>query len=623
MFSFLVNIVIFLLLVSCSAEKYKIPEDASFTSNIKIYDPKLLMLAVGSEIKVEAFKFIKSSKIERSYVISNVNALNQALQTSYVGYKLKESLIGQSVGGIMSHCEENAKRLPDKVNTFEYYDFFRLCLAGIKDSHLNLKKMVGSPIVTTAISTVEYIDGHLYIARNRPQLILKLEELANVQIGTFANLLLPGTEIISINDKTIYEAIQELSSYISSSSEQALINESVRNLFERTYNYPTSKEVRIKVRLISGAEEDITLPWLQWMRSENATDGSIEARLILGEKGILKSNQMSTDEKLMKKSATIDFQFPLFKKMTQRLEYEDINKSPILTTGVVETYKGQLCYIELASFDLESDDLGHYKIFNADNEHLVELNLMTELRNFLTKCEASKYSLIIDVRNNPGGNTQLASEIFALFTNSKDPVVSYARSSLFEVGNMSYLNGILNSIDGKKQNLKSILELEAYRRASVNQQSQGDWILTNYLKWTQGVFNQKMAVLISANCISACEGFAQRFKQSKRAFVMGSASNGTGFGFSSWGLGRTTFRDSLNLIEIEIPNNAFQFVDSSKYSELDWKMDDIQKAAILPFSQIPLMENNPVQVDYEILYTKNDLMNRYSDYISKVIAILQ
>ena len=94
--------------------------------------------------------------------------------------------------------------------------------------------------------------------------------------------------------------------------------------------------------------------------------------------------------------------------------------------------------------------------------------------------------------------------------------------------------------------------------------------------------------------------------------IIGTATSGTGFGFTSSNRGSTNFRDPLNLYIIGIPNFAFQNQLEDKTADqknsYDFNMYSID------FIKIKLMENDPVIPDHTLNYTVNDVVNNFADY---------
>lgn len=148
-----------------------------------------------------------------------------------------------------------------------------------------------------------------------------------------------------------------------------------------------------------------------------------------------------------------------------------------------------------------------------------------------------------------------------MFINSETPNLYGARTRLVETGNSSYINSALNDIDTKAVSLDSALDFFSMKNAIERQQVIGNWVVSKNPNYEKNIYSKKVALLISPNCVSACEGMANRFKKTK--------------------------------------------------------------GSLLDLNKIPIMENNPVTPDIEINYTIDDLLNRYSDYIKEIITSLK
>ena len=601
-------VVSFLVLTSCSNQSSN--QSGYISENVSLYDPKTIL------------DFVKKNKISPEQVIQSIESMQNALKTSYIGYNIKKSLIGKSGDDIFKECKSDLtgllKSKPDGLSSFEFYDQVLLCLAGFKDSHFGISKVLRSSYISSPVAEVKMVQNKFYILTNRPGLISKLEEIQKLPDGSLLEKLKIGTEVILIDGQSPKIEIDRLKKYISASADLTRQNEATSVLFSRNFAYPEKSEFSLTLKLADGSTADVILPWVQFNLS--SIPSTLESRTLLSDRGIMKVLDLLPDSKLIGRKGA-DLSSPLFKQIENSHSYQNVDDEDVLLTGVVNLNDKNYCYLQLNSFNFEQDQEYGYKIIEKIGETTSPLSLENVLKNYLQSCQVSEAPLIFDLRNNGGGNSKVAELIYAFFENDQIKSMYLAKSLLTEVGNNGYIGNYVDLIDGDSPSLDETLLFDSVKKAREGNQLVTDWILIKNNKLERKIYSGDVFVLISTNCVSACEGAANRFKISGRATILGEATSGTGFGFSSYGNAETKFRDPLNLFELGIMNHAFQaiVIDDDK----NFKTIGDLKGSILPFDKIKLLENNPVTPDVVIQYTLNDMLSEYSDYIASLTKIFE
>lgn len=612
--------VVGLYMAACGSKRdTPFTHDTFISSNLRLFDPNNLETP-PREANPVIVDFIKSQKIEKKEVLNSFRAMQAALRNSYIGYNLKSELIGVNGNKIFDACNEDVKKASDKLSTFEYYDLVNKCLGRFKDTHFSLANMIRSSFVLTAVANTELLEGKLYIETNRPNLIKRLEEIAKVPAETFAKFLKPGTEIVSIDGLKPLEAARTIMPYISASTDQSRLEKSIEALFSRDFFYPKASEVTLVVRLENGLTEEVVLPWLQMVDEKNR-QGSPESRILLLEKGILRTSDISSESNFTMRYNKHSLGFDIYSDLKNKKTFSDRDGDEILSIGLAQVESRQVCYMNLSTFSIDEDENELYYVNEIIGETKNKRAFFEVIKTFLSTCDAFSAPLVFDLRVNGGGNPEIADELITLLTKPDAPKVFGARSRLIENGNLSVLNGLINNFDQKDPSLESQLELKSFTDAVAARRPYSDWLIMRSLKNELGVFNQKVVALISYACVSACEGMANRLKVSARATLLGTATSGTGFGFSASATGKSVFRDHLNLLEIRLPNHAFQAIqvaDESKFEK-----NDIIIGSIIPFSKIKLQENNPVKPDVLVEYKLKDLTDNFSEYKKAIEAVLK
>lgn len=598
-------------LSACGNNRNAQPADY-LSENVRMYSTDSLTLSATDPIIQRG--------ISRSHMQNSLQALQAAFRYSYIGYQLKKQMIGQSGDEIFTSCGQELQQLPESMPTFAYYDFISKCLGKFLDSHINIEKSISSLNVTTGIHSAVLIDDKLYIARIRPNLIKKFEERARVREGTYASKLKVGYEITSINGQPPLTEISRLKPYISASSEAARINYASQGIFSRSRAYPAQNEVVVKIRENeTSPETEITLPWVQLVRFP--TEGSLEARRLLSQQGILNARDLSTEDNLLSNEGA-ELTNPVFKELTHKQEYHNADEDTVLITGYARLNDRPVCYAQLYTFSIDTEDGENYPVKQTIGENTTEHNVLDVLRGHLTTCETFGATLIFDLRHNGGGDSRLAQMIYNLFETNSTTKTYSAKARLVEPGNASVLLNSVNQVDAENPSLYSILSLETVNRAIGENQPVTDWILVENTVDSRSVFTGPTVILTGPDCVSACEITASRFQKAGRARIIGLATDGTGFGFQSAGNAETVFSDPLQLFRVKIPNFAFQtavVTDDSEFRTVEgWK------GRVLPLAYIPYMENQPVQPDVTLALTVNDLKSEGAnpDYLRRLGEIL-
>jgi hypothetical protein len=584
------------------------------SSNIRLYEPSTNASGDPSQAQKLNATF-NTLRMSKSQALQSLAAMQNSFRSSYIGYKLKKDLIGKSGDQIFAECRQRLNQYPDKLSTFDYYDFMQECIAIFRDSHLELSKTTTPSTVTSVIASAKLIQGKLYIYEIRANLINKFEELKKLPKNSIKEKLLPGLEIVSINDHSPLQEINQLKKYSAEAADKTIENVTVENIFTRNFFYPDKNELKLVVKQPDASLYEIEVPWIQFTDKDGG-DGSIESKVILTDRNIIPSGDLSVDDEFLlefgKKENTIPQIYgSLFSEIQNLKMYKKIGGNTVLLTGFVNIDNDRYCYIKLKSFSLPIS--GGKENLVSESKTKVEQSIVDVLQNYLADCDFSGKPLIFDLRQNGGGSADLADQIYNLFETPTTPISYSASAYLINRGNSNALNLLLNGLKKPVQSLQSTLALKSLD----NEKTQGDWILERQIKNTRNVFTGKVALLISSNCYSACESTANRFKKTNRAILVGEPTGGTGFGF----MGGSTYSDIHQSFSIKILNMAFQSAVVS--DDKDFSSDADTKGSVKKFSELPLLENHPVQPDFTIVPTYNDIFNNSADYLKSLNEILK
>ncbi|WP_413287736.1 S41 family peptidase [Bdellovibrio sp. HCB337] len=560
-------------------------------------------------------KLLEDKKLTEDQRKTSIEALRTAFKASYVGYDLKKTLIGKSGDEIFDECLKDTTTAP--MSTVEFYDEVRKCLARIQDTHIAVSKIITSAKIITGIAGGMWVGDQLIISGTRPKLLAKFEELAGVPEGTYTKAFKVGVQVEEIDGRPALEAAQELEPYISGSSRLAVRADVSEYLFTRTFHYPKNAKIDLKLRLEDGSTFQATLPWVIWSGT-----GSLEPKSELVRRGLSESSKLGANT--LPKREGFEDGSELFKTLINRHEYhssQTTDSGSIVVTGYAELNKQMHCYLQISGFSLsEGTEPPRYPIYEPTGDKFLKAGFIDVIKTHLQTCEAFKANVILDLRSNGGGTSRLAAEMFSLFENTSGPLIYQGRSHSTRPGALPVIFDYLSELDPKKTKVEAEMYLKVFQEAQATQSQTTAWVLERQAKFETGIFNGKVLVLTGPQCVSACDNSVRRFKATGRGTIVGEATNGTGFGFISDGEeGGAYFRDPFNLYLVSIPNSAFQshvLPTNTVFIE-----DEVQKGLIVPFDQIPLLENHPTIPDVEIKLTRKDLLG-YEDYLQALVPLL-
>ncbi|MCE3010948.1 MAG: S41 family peptidase [Proteobacteria bacterium] len=533
-------------------------------------------------------------------------SLSSAMKNSYIGYDLKKDLIGQNIGPIIDSCLSAEAQIPTPSSTFDFFDRLKVCVGKMKDGHLNLRKIVRPAIVTTALASLAMTQDGVVLHEVRPNLLSEFQRMGWLS-SKEVSLLTSGVKVLEIDDQPALTAVKEFGKRISSSSEKANLTEAAEDFFLRTSHYPQKTTIKLKVETSTGSTQMMELPWVFYSPKKG---DFLESPLALGKKGIPHLESSGLSQLPSRQGTKVDE--PVF-SLQLREDYLNLEEDPVLTTGEAEIFGKKVCYLQIRSFDVdESQGIDSAIVRSSDS---AEGSMLTTVENFLARCQSTTEALILDLRNNTGGDSNLAEKIGLLIENPLSQLPARASALRLTRGNLSFFQSFLDIEEIDQVRQKYLLESLVVQ----DKETLTPWIAIQNLSPSRGTFQKPILTLISEKCISACEMMVNRLQIQSRGILAGTPTHGTGFGFSWAGVSDTLWRDSMNLFSMRIPNHAFQsiLVDSSKSEPLKERA-----AQFVVFKSDDLMENRPRKPDIVVEYSALDFKNGLSAYRSQIERIL-
>lgn len=578
-------------------------------------------------------EFVNNTRISRENALNSLQAMKISFRESYIGYELKKQLIGKNGDEIFAECERiyNQKydENPDGIYSHEYIDLNSACLALFKDSHLDVLPQGNQPLVVTGIQRMRQFGNKYHITSIRPNLLKKFEEIGSLPTDSLVNSVKLGDEILEIDGQRPATALQQLKQLIGASSPRAQELLASSFFFNRKFGYPKTGRMTLKLKNSSGQVATVEMPWVQITRGAFDTASSLyDRQIVLLENresrseseitaGTLTTQTVVTSEEDLFKSEHLLTQFEIFRQMSSAKTYfsDRAGQKEALTHALVTHNNKAACYLRVDTFTLDAASGIERAVYAESGSTHVVQDAILIIKSFLETCEVNSNKLIIDLRNNPGGDPNYGLQIYELLADRTKAQVSTAGNYLMRNGNTNFLSQIMSGFNPQSPSAAHQLILSVFQRDTDNTFGVSDWLVKQQ-KETTTVFTKPLIVLTSSNCISTCDLFSHIIKNSERGRIVGTATNGTGFGFVATVTSASTeFRDTLNYFKVRIPNQAFSTTTATGADIIE---DSTIRGFILPFSEVPLIENSPAQPDVNLDFTLKDYTDGYSDYLQVV-----
>lgn len=374
-----------------------------------------------------------------------------------------------------------------------------------------------------------------------------------------------GAEALSIGGDTIAEARDELLPYISASTERFALNEATSAITGRNFSYPSAGRVELKWKDAAGVERKAELPWLYGMLGNTGSPlqeddavylkhiGAVELGAAFfrqtasdGKRVLLQSERLDEEEREQILEGHLE--------NTQTLY--DVSGSVLAHIGL---FKNKFLFIQVRNF--MDWQVAHVEPALQLEKPLPASAMRFEffLKTWLQLAAENGLPVILDLRNNGGGDAQIARDFVANFvpaggqarpTTEAFPVTSHNRFAILQ-----YFNPLTNMQRGGKKSAYEEGFAEAYTASYTAEQAQRLFMSPLHrhrLIESAGLFKTapRLFVWVGPNCVSACEAATMMLAGLKNTTILGSALNGTG-------MGQVTIGSESGSVTASEPNGLF------------------------------------------------------------------
>jgi C-terminal processing protease CtpA/Prc len=546
----------------------------SANSNAGLFDGLKIGKSISNSQTKDVYAGVKFQYFDQNDRIQIINDLLKTVELEYAPLQVKEKRIGlnlsqikseaiaaeQSVENVLiaqetrSNPEVRAKiaGLQAKSN-MEFLDRMQLLVAKFQDSHFSIQERISRPMVYNGLR-LRRVQGMVVIGGMDKRFFGMVQKLS----GSDLSAIKIGDQVISIDGVNVEDKINELKKYISGSSDEFRESQAIRSLTLRNLFYPTKNYMTIEFK----SAGTFKLPYFQ-----NTVAGEtprLDANQYLQSLGI-PSDSMAigmTFNTATRQWVDSGMQFDgyspwkLHANLKGLVEYADDGGSPGMRTGYFMKNGKTYGVLQLLTFHTKN-------LKNGDNSQ----SFLDAIRGFVAELKDNGMPLILDLRNNPGGNGNFPAAVLGILSKtglvyggstSGYRMTPYIRQleegGLFQevvaedVSGGITMDTFTNMLQTTIDNRKEVTPMFSYSAVENDPKIGG--------------FDNKIVALITADCVSACDMMSSLLKSSKRATLIGTHSNGTGAGFlstsSTYDSGlNTQWTDSLRVFSSQIPNHLF------------------------------------------------------------------
>lgn len=592
---------------------------ASFLSNINL----------GSKIQKQSVKDVYSGLkfhyLDRDDRLLIVNDFLKSVELEYALLPLKIKRIGLDFNKLKEDAiaaESNAEsiliqssdrsdpEIRDRVSflqaksNMEFLDRMQALVAQFHDTHFSIQEKIMRPFVYTGLRLYR-ADGKILVGALEKKFLAMASRLSGADFSRIAI----GDEVLAINGQPVEDRINELKKYIGSSSDEFADSQAIRSLTIRNFKYDLSNSMTItfknagilKLPLFANSPKNST-PRLDAITYFNKLNIPSDASTI----------GMNFD-KATKQWMDSGLSFEGYSPRKLHLNLKGLTEmigddgTPALRTGYYINKGKTYGVLQILTFMTSSVKVG-------DNQ----MSFIDGIRSFVSELKENQLPLILDLRENGGGNGNLPAQVLSVI--APEGVIYPGATSGFRM--TSYMRQVeepsfYQQVVGEDQSfgLNNDELKNMFNRAIDEKRDYTPMFAAEVIPYdASGVkgFNNKIVALVTADCISACDKMSFLLKSSGRAIIIGTHSNGTGAGYLSTEELNTKWEDRLRVLETQFPNYLFG-IPGASIEQTVFDESSVDKMC---------SENRPTQADIPYAATALDLTKNNIGWLQTAAQVL-
>jgi hypothetical protein len=481
-------------------------------------------------------------------------------------------------------------------------------IAKFQDTHFGMNPILNTPWVLNGLDA-NLVDGKILITGFYDKVIKKTISLSDD--GNSIASIAMGDEVISVDGIKATEFAKGLEKYVDGSSEGFRRNRAGNFLMARYFAYPTKPYSDFEIKV---AKLDKTIKVrLPWYASDNTKRK--DAMFYFKESGFptLASLRFKWNDKLKNWEKDSSLKFKGFNGAALphgALELENWKSaaqggSPIVRSAVILKDAKAYGFLQINSFSVR-------ELYKGEEKK----DFISAIRGAVKYFKEQNLELILDLRNNGGGNGNYPEQVLSLLTEKEKTYQNTTWAKRITRYTRQFIDYYLtDELYREISNEEFWQEMIDQIYVAVSENRDHTPAITEGIVEADekvGGFENKIVALISPSCISACDIMSMLLQGSKRATLIGTTANGTGAGYWSNDKLSTQFQDRFHVFRTNIPNSLFGYPGSGEVAvygeDSAYEMNS---------------ENVPVIADIQYIQTMKDLTKDSEGWINKAIEVLK
>jgi Peptidase family S41 len=575
--------------------------------------------------------------------VQTLTDLIRSVKSDYSLVLYKEHTIGLDPTALGQAAIAVENSIPDVLTVpeqaagnMQFLDRVKKLVANFQDSHFSIEGAQPVAIVVLGVGIAE-ADGKYIISSLRTPLLK--DQTTGVDFSTQVSL---GDEVVSIDGQAPQDAAAALKPYISGSSDLFRATAATSDLTLRNFQFPAAGTSQIVIRHGSSTTS-VALPWYslmvqrsdeaQYLQTAKVTLITSENAVAVFGKDAVASGDITSAFKNENWSTTIQ-------GLAQEKDFTDASNptSIVVRTGVLTGKSGKVAYLQVQSFNVATltDGPAPTGLLSVIREGFMETSRAVRprparpaeiqpdpadgpstniyqftqvMKAFVAGAKAGNLPLLLDLRNNPGGNLDYATGLFADLIGADK---TYAPlSNMFRITELSWESEDAMSTKGVTDPtaIATQAKIDAVFKDAVAAGRDYSEILPDDMMTADADvsgYSGKVVELTSPNCVSACDAFSLLMKSSGRGKILGQPTNGTGAGFFST-FTVNDWTDTNHLVTARIPNMLFGRPLKAGETDATANIESVEA------------ENRPTQPDVIYSTSVNDVLSGNSDLIAAAL----
>lgn len=457
---------------------------------------------------------------------------------------------------------DSGNMLAQAAGNLSFLDRIQKVIAAFQDTHFSVSALVARTYVLNGLQ-LSRVGNEVRVTGIRSKLFAYLRTISN---DPSLELIRAGTRVISIDGVPVDQAASELASYISASTPSSRDSWAVQSLSMRDFRLPERAYSDWVFGNVDNEHFTLRLPY--FYRSYSGEPRKDELTYF-AQSGIRAYSDLQltydAETRVWNHTRTLAIEgydsYGAPKGLVAAKTWYDADKAAagneIHRTGYI--FKNGRAFGVLQVFGFSPAKVTASEI-GTPVENAV--SYISPVRDFVKGLKEAGIPLILDLRNNGGGNPMNGINLLSAIGRSGEVYPSTTRAlrvtriirQMLEADDLQRLPNF-NDYDYDQTALAEL-------RTAIDTHSEytAAFTLTDDIRADVfvGGYEQPIVALISPMCISACDGMAMLLKASHRATLVGTTSNGTGAGFIGDGAFEDIqWHDRYQLISLRIPNRLF------------------------------------------------------------------